>query len=316
MKKQFVKIFSIVSIVIILAAVAMAVTQHTSFKSRQSEIADVLSPLLEAQKATFEIGIGGQMPELFKVSGMYEFPSKSRLDIGGQIVIWNDLSKRKTTLLNRIDKTVSVGDIQAKSKMGFDLLTIRNILESMINSPNTEVKKIGRKMINGNEAAGYEIKNDSKCCSYWVNPMTNEPVEINLTFDELNAMEVRISSINIAPAINEDLFEIKIPDGYATQKLDPLKLLTNGLDSTDTNSITHTSNKELGKKSKDLLELSNELMTAINDYRSIPANLTIKKKAAKEKMSSLKKEVQALSKEVQALAKEAGSSATEDQNKQ
>lgn len=259
----------------------------------QSEIEKVLEPLLKAQKATFDIEISTGGLTLAKMQGMFKLPTQSRLSLGDDLIIWNDFKKSEFVMLSRYSKTVSVTKTHDPTKgLGIGLLSIRNSLERIINEPNTTFKALGEDKINGKDVVGYKIKNKEFDLVYWADLKKGTPVRIvSDLYSEDGSTKIVISSIDIAPTIDDGLFNVYMPDGYTVNE------------NTETDSSDASKVNKLLKGSTDLIKLSKKLNEAIHEYNSIPLDQPARKKEAEEKMQELQKQLKSLTKEVLSLTK-------------
>ena len=214
------------------AGIALAVLVLGSFlfidPNRSYVFGDVIENVQKAKSVIFtnKQKIGNQ-PEFEFI--WYIHGDKFRIempDVMAQIV---DLKQKKGIQLNMVKKTakpITVGNNTAKA--------FANPLEQLYRIKPNAAKKIGRKKLGKSEVDVYRIESIDLLglkgkgeMTLWVNPKTQLPVRIKISAntgfgakdtDRPFDTHFLLENFSWHASLDESLFRLQIPDGYAKEK--------------------------------------------------------------------------------------------------
>jgi len=213
MKSKITKLAAAAAII-----VAIFVAVHQFGRSVESvAFADVVEPFLTARTATFKITITGQGVPSQEFDGMFMEPCRMRHTQPGGGTVIVDLEKGKfVTLLPQLKQAIVLELTNVPEDPGslnfFQEIRNRILKAQPLNDESVEF--LGRQQVDGQSAIGYHVRKPGLDATVWANAETKMPVQIEVVDDP---MIITMSNIAFDVQLDEKLFSLDIPEGYAVK---------------------------------------------------------------------------------------------------
>jgi outer membrane lipoprotein-sorting protein len=200
---------------VILIAVTLALNQFgIVFDGTSTAWAKVSQIILAIQTTTFDAVIGNGPVVSCTAS---ERKLKQKLPNGVEAIF--DYDKRKILLLNPNDKTVMAIELSSLPIIPANLFkNLKETIEILKKCPDTIIKRLGKKEINNEEAAGIHIYLDESIdIKIWYKTKDNMPVLI-IAKNMIGQTNVVFSNFNFDVMIDDSAFNLAIPEDYTEIK--------------------------------------------------------------------------------------------------
>jgi outer membrane lipoprotein-sorting protein len=215
--------------ILVLVIVGVALWFHAG--GATSAFADFVQPILDAKSAkyTMTAKMEGQPTSTTKVTFLlpYRMRHEWRQEMPGRVemrmvTIW-DLQKGKTILLNPERKTAIVTTYTDMPKdRANPFAELRSLLLDVQERPKVKREPLGEKEIDGHKAVGYRLSglyNSDMVMSLWGDPETGLPVRVEMNYPRSSGRELQVTMndfvLNVE--LDESLFSVEPPEGYATE---------------------------------------------------------------------------------------------------
>ena len=219
MKNKLTKLATAAVIIITV----MKVLQHFGGPIAGTSIAfaDIVQPLLAAHTATFKATVKVESGPTQIFDGMYMEPIHMRQTTSDGTIVISDLEKGKIiTLLPARNKAVvielvNMPDDADQSQFNMFAEIKRRIQEAKPNDDEA-VEYLGQQRIEGKAAIGYHVKIPGADITVWANQETNMPIQFELSNGPVT---YTMTDIVFNVELDESLFDLKIPEGYAVRTM-------------------------------------------------------------------------------------------------
>jgi outer membrane lipoprotein-sorting protein len=179
--------------------------------------AELAQKLREAHTLAYRITT--ETPEsktALKIRSLFKEPSLFRAETDGGIITIVDGSQGKQMLLDPAANTALLLEGKArKAPPGPGM----GLVEHLRQLTAGDAKPVGNKRIGGIPARGYLVKKFSTEMTVWVDPGTRLPIRVE-TSDRIQGKEIRVtlSDFQVDPDLDDALFRVAVPSGYALRK--------------------------------------------------------------------------------------------------
>jgi outer membrane lipoprotein-sorting protein len=224
----------------VVAAAVLAIVGLTSLLVPGGGVAlafgDVAQALNSIHSATWKITYAGNGPQpknetiIQNGIGMFLTPSHERqeMTIGGktQIVIF-DGEKDKALGLDPAEKTatvVSYKNVPLHSPIGGTFQALRQSVADAQSGEAGKVERLGAETIDGRRAEGFRIMSGPDI-TVWADPKTSLPIRVELD-GPIPGCRIVITDIQVGMHLDESLFSLDVPAGYAVQPPQEQDVLT------------------------------------------------------------------------------------------
>ncbi len=183
----------------------------------------------EIFEVTYEDG-GKRGKYLMKQKLMFKEPDRERHEkltsappwpqYIGEVTIWH-YGKRQRLQFRPFDKTAEFHDMNSDyvidKKTGELKLTQLNtsLRDYLLKSSAGAVEDLGRVELYGQSVRMLQSRKDKRITTVWVNPATRYPVQIEHKWTDQNRSPVMFASIQIDADLDDGLFSLEPPEGYA-----------------------------------------------------------------------------------------------------
>jgi outer membrane lipoprotein-sorting protein len=229
MKSPITKIAAAVVMVIIVLAAINYFGGTTGITS--VAVADVVQPLLLAETGSFNMTVdlastgidwvdyGDQSYQTIKVT--FAGPSLTRWDFPSGEVLVANFEQGKVMILMSAKKQAMVmqvsppGVIPPVNRFN-QLMAIRPLVQYALENEDDSVEYLGEREVNGVPAVGYYLKGPTHHgdIKVWADTETKMPIRIERDMKLQNQSAV-IGDISYDIEVNESLFSVEPPEGYA-----------------------------------------------------------------------------------------------------
>ncbi len=225
-KSRLIKIAaSLVFVVGLIAVLTFSGTSNYTF-------ADVISPITIAHTVTFDLIIKhGDQPDQ-RVKYMCIRPGRVRQELPDGVITIIDYGKdsRKILILNPNTMKAWTDDkfYNQKFKPLFNLDDLAIKFKEIMNIDNEKVKFLGKQEIKGRMVIGYSTQlwqpeslfpwQARGTFTVWAEEETGYPIQVEL-YDEMMGLKTMLSNILINLDLDEQLFNLEVPDDYTTAKV-------------------------------------------------------------------------------------------------
>jgi outer membrane lipoprotein-sorting protein len=178
--------------------------------------------VVTAKTARFQmtVAVEGQQEQSFKA--WYLAPAKYRQELG-KIINVTDLSAGKIVTLMPDEKKAMIMKFTGMPK---DQATdnyferLRVLLASSRDAKNQQVEQLGEKEVDGKRAQGFRLDSPTGQVILWGDVKTSLPVRIESTFKGIPQTKVTMSEFEVNIPLEESLFDLTPPAGFASQTLE------------------------------------------------------------------------------------------------
>ncbi len=180
-------------------------------------------------EVTYEDG-GKRGKYLMKQKVMFKEPDRERREkltsappwpqYIGEVTIWH-YGKRQRLQFRPFDKTAEFHDMSSDyvidKKTGELKLTQLNtsLRDYLLKLSAGAVEDLGRVELDGQSVRMLQSRKDKRITTVWVNPATRYPVQIEHKWTDQNRSPVMYASIQIDAGLDDGLFSLEPPEGYA-----------------------------------------------------------------------------------------------------
>jgi outer membrane lipoprotein-sorting protein len=219
--------FAMIKAAVVLAGAA-GVAYFTAFPTApaSAEFVEAARKLQAAQTLSFRMSttIAGQ-PEPMNARMFYKVPGLCRTepDPAGSPVSVLDFTRGKSLILNPADKSAMVLEEPpaqaarpAQRRDGAAMM-----IEDMRRLAQKDGEPVGERVIGDVRARGFRVKEQGQDITVWVDPQKKLPILIEFTGTAGN-LEFRgtYSDIQLDPPLDDALFRLDPPAGYAVRRVD------------------------------------------------------------------------------------------------
>lgn len=154
----------------------------------------------------------------------YKDPGLSRTEIGRPQAVTSIIDANRGKLLC-LDPTSKVGILQDWKLTDEDRQRVQNRALSTIDQLRTlagkEGRPVGKRRVGDVDTQGVRVEAQGQDWTVWIDPARKLPVlvETTLRFQDKENV-VTMSDFRIDPELDDALFRLDVPEGYAVQKLD------------------------------------------------------------------------------------------------
>jgi len=137
----------------------------------------------------------------------------------GEITITN-YDTRQRLILRPAEKTATLQDVSSEYYIDDDTdelkLTQLNtrLRDYLLELSAGAVEDLGSVKLDGQSVRLLRSRNDKRIATIWIDPDTNYPVQIELTWTDQNHSPMMFTSIQIDAGLDDDLFSLEPPEGY------------------------------------------------------------------------------------------------------
>ena len=205
------KILKIAVAAVILAGVTITLNQFGIILNGTSAAwAKVSQIILNTKAITFKVVIG-EGPSVFCIAS--ENKLKQELSSGVEAIF--DYDKKKILVLNPNDKTAMNIDLSGLPILPSNLLTnFKSTIEILKEYPDTVVKRLEKRNINNQEAAGIQVCLDQSIdIKIWYDAKNDFPVLV-IAEKMIGQTNVTFSDFNFDIIVDESVFSLDIPEYY------------------------------------------------------------------------------------------------------
>ena len=138
----------------------------------------------------------------------------------GKVTIWH-YGKRQRLQFRPFDKTAEFHDTSSDyvidEKTGELKLTQLNtrLRDYLLKLSAGIVEDLGSVELGGQSVRMLQSRKNKRITTVWINPETNYPVQMEHKWPDQNRSRVMFTSIQIDAGLNDDLFSLEPPEGYA-----------------------------------------------------------------------------------------------------
>jgi outer membrane lipoprotein-sorting protein len=180
--------------------------------------AEVAQKLRDSHTLAYRVTV--QSPDLktpLTMRVVFKEPKLMRAETDGGIVTIVDGSQGKQLLLDPAAKTAML--LERKDPDAARVPTAVGLIENLRQLAAGDAKPAGRKLIGEIQAHGYLVKAFGIEMTVWVDPGTRLPIRVELT-DGIQGKETRVTlfDIQVDPDLDDALFRVAAPPGYALRK--------------------------------------------------------------------------------------------------
>ncbi len=188
------------------------------FDGSSTAWAKVSQIILEVRTITFNISIGKGPVVACAASG-----KKFKQELPNGIEAIFDYDKSKMLVLNPNDKTSMNIDLSGLPIMPSNMFgNLKSTIEILKQCPDTIVKRLGKKIINNNEAAGIHVYLDTSIdLEIWYTTKDDVPILI-LAEKMIGQTNVTFSDFNFETITDESVFDLRTPENYT--KIESVKM--------------------------------------------------------------------------------------------
>jgi hypothetical protein len=176
--------------------------------------ADVVKPILNARTATFKATMKVEGAPTQTFDGMYMEPIRMRqTDASGAVVI-SDLEQGKIMTLMPAQKQAVIIEMLniPKDISQYNVFhEIRKRIQEVQAEKDELIESLGEQEIDGVLAIGYHVKKPGADITVWANKETKMPLQLEISNGPVTYI---MSNIVFNVAMDESLFDLKIPEGY------------------------------------------------------------------------------------------------------
>ena len=174
----------------------------------------IVQPLLAARTATFKVTIDTQGLPLETQEGMFMDPALLRQTRPDTVQIM-DLTLGRMLTLTPKQKTAIMVELQNPPPNQFNFLDIKEFLLQAQLDEQAAVEYLGKKLIAGQTARGYLIKQPLLEMTLWAGADNLRPIRLESTMDiEGKRRHVAIHDFAFDVDLDKSLFSLKAPDYY------------------------------------------------------------------------------------------------------
>jgi hypothetical protein len=178
--------------------------------------ADVIRPIFAAKNAKFEMiigqeGTGAVITDMVKGSRIHR--TLAGLNQTSEII---DLETSKVLTLDTDKKTAVYIDLKNLPQIPNYLEHLRNVISKLENTPGFEVRKLGKKIFDGRETAGFLATCPGVEVTIWADAQTACPVRIE---QKENNLTIICKNFQFDIPMDDSLFSMEIPQDYKEQKM-------------------------------------------------------------------------------------------------
>jgi len=153
-----------------------------------------------------------------KMRALFKEPSLFRLEADGGIVSIVDGSQAKQLILDPAAKTALLLEGKAPKAPDGPAAAV-GLIEHLRQLTEGDAKPVDDKVIGGVRARGYLVKKLGTEMTIWIDPGTRLPLRLESS-NRIQGKEIRVTltDFQIDPKVDESLFRIEPPAGYALRK--------------------------------------------------------------------------------------------------
>lgn len=208
MKSTFVKLAA--AAVIIIAVLAGIHFTGNPF-GVTTTFAEVISPLLNARTASFDMIIGTQV--------IHDEVMNSRIHrtikgINNSMII--DLEQKKMLTLDSESKTAIYVDLGGLKGVQNYLESLRDVVIKMKDEPGVKFENKGLQRYDDKDYLVFIAEGENHTITIWADPETILPVRLE---DKTPNMKILCDNMKFDIILDDSLFSLEIPDGYKTQNM-------------------------------------------------------------------------------------------------
>jgi outer membrane lipoprotein-sorting protein len=179
--------------------------------------ADVMRSIQNARTLVYQTTLTFENGQRQVLKMMLRDPDRMRIELpDGQTWI-ADQSRGQTLLLNPNGTAVW-------STIPQQTLNVYEMFRNFRNLPDYSVRRIGRRMTGTAAAEGFELTKagEDYPILVWANPQTSLPVRIELTAKQSDGKLIQVVTTDIVfdTELDDSLFDLKVPAGYTSQRVD------------------------------------------------------------------------------------------------
>lgn len=178
--------------------------------------ADVVQRLNEVKTVAFKVTIAAPDGQTMVFRNRVRQPDRMRMETDKPLPVTNivDMTAGKMMVLvhpEKVAQPVDVGD-QLRTNPGTQDWFGR--IKKLLDAPREE---IGRREVSGVRAVGYKVSRGKETMTVWIDPATDLPVEMDFRAFA-GGSTITVSDWEFDRPMDESLFELKAPEGYALRE--------------------------------------------------------------------------------------------------
>lgn len=221
------RVTKVAAAAVIMIAVLIGVYHFGgSFDGTSLAFGEVLEHIRHSSYA-FDLIVNPQAGAAGTVKATVLEPGKMRMDISsglGKISSIVDMTKDKSLLLFHKQKAAVMetpGTDRYREVAGILALTMKPI-ENLWNLRDGQEKKVGKEEIDGQSAEGFKIFQQDEFFEYeitlWAHAKTGIPILVEMVFSSLTdsseSINFTMNKFDLDVELNEELFDLEVPEGY------------------------------------------------------------------------------------------------------
>jgi len=207
---------------VVLAAAAGALyVANLPRASATTEFTEVARKLQDAHTLTLRqtMKIAGQAEQTARISYMVPGLLRAEADVAGGVVSILDTIHRKTLILNPADKSALLLEQTTDQGRPKDLDVASSMIEGLRQLAQKDGEPAGEKLIGDVNARGFRVKELGQDMTVWIDPQKRLPLLIETTGRSVGLdFNMTFADIRLDPKLDESLFSLDPPAGYAVSK--------------------------------------------------------------------------------------------------
>lgn len=207
---------------VVLAAAAGALyVANLPRASATTEFTEVARKLQDAHTLTLRqtMKIAGQAEQTVRISYMVPGLLRAEADVAGGVVSILDTIHRKTLILNPADKSALLLEQTTDQGVPKNLDAASSMIEGLRQLAQKDGEPAGEKLIGDVNARGFRVKELGQDMTVWIDPQKRLPLLIETTGRSVGLdFNMTFADIRLDPKLDESLFSLEPPAGYAVRK--------------------------------------------------------------------------------------------------
>jgi outer membrane lipoprotein-sorting protein len=179
--------------------------------------ADVMRSIQNARTLIYQTTLTFENGHRQVLKTMVRDPDRMRIELSDGRTWIADHSRGQTLLLDPNGTALSSTTPQ-------QTLNVYEMFRNFRDLPDFSVRRIGRRMLDGAAAEGFELTKagEEHPITVWADPQTSLPVRIEQTAKQADGKLIQVVTANIVfdTELNDSLFDLTVPAGYAGQRVD------------------------------------------------------------------------------------------------
>ena len=213
----------------VAAAAVLAIIALSTIKGGGSiAFAKVMEQIRKASACTYTMTIMTEGQPTMRMKTSYKDPGRMRMESStpgapGNATSIADINKKKLILLQPLSKQCFTFDLTGNTTPSPQSAQI-NLFEDLRRIPDSGAKPIGTKEIGGIKAVGFHASQAGMSYTIWADPGQPKILLIEYESENIKGMKGEISDFNFDAQLDDSIFSVDPPEGYAVTNGKSLKM--------------------------------------------------------------------------------------------